>query len=165
MTPLDYCVNPITSLRRKPLHHQGLLHKGPHNFVICFFKINFKYYPALFLSMQFMDGLVQNYYPFHYIPSRNKSRLSRLGNPLRHSRKPISYHFRENLEANVKQTDRSVLLNHHCFRTFGSEDYGFEVEAIQRQVTCHILKFSFRNVNHFSHKELKISKKNSFILT
>jgi hypothetical protein len=31
--------------------------------------------------------------------------------------------------------------------------------------SCHIPKFSFRNVNHFSHKELKISKKNSFILT
>jgi hypothetical protein len=30
---------------------------------------------------------------------------------------------------------------------------------------CHIPKFSFRNVNHFSHKELKFSKKNSFILT
>jgi hypothetical protein len=30
---------------------------------------------------------------------------------------------------------------------------------------CHIPKFSFRNVNHFSHKKLKISKKNSFILT
>jgi hypothetical protein len=24
---------------------------------------------------------------------------------------------------------------------------------------CHILKFSFQNVNHFSHKELKISKR------
>jgi hypothetical protein len=31
-------------------------------------------------------------------------------------------------------------------------------------LACHILKFSFRNVNHFSHKKLKISKKNSFIL-
>jgi hypothetical protein len=30
--------------------------------------------------------------------------------------------------------------------------------------TCHIPKFSFQNVNHFSHKKLKISKKNSFIL-
>jgi hypothetical protein len=30
---------------------------------------------------------------------------------------------------------------------------------------CHIPKFSFLNVNHFSHKKLKISKKNSFILT
>jgi hypothetical protein len=30
---------------------------------------------------------------------------------------------------------------------------------------CHIPKFSFQNVNHFSHKKLKISKKNSFILT
>jgi hypothetical protein len=29
---------------------------------------------------------------------------------------------------------------------------------------CHIPKFSSRNVNHFSHKKLKISKKNSFNL-
>jgi hypothetical protein len=35
---------------------------------------------------------------------------------------------------------------------------GYEV------TTCHIPKFSFRNVNHFSRKKLKISKKNSFIL-
>jgi hypothetical protein len=34
-----------------------------------------------------------------------------------------------------------------------------------QQQMCHIPKFSFRNVNHFSHKKLKISKKNSFILT
>jgi hypothetical protein len=27
------------------------------------------------------------------------------------------------------------------------------------QVKCHIPKFSFRNVNHFSHKKLKISKR------
>jgi hypothetical protein len=32
-------------------------------------------------------------------------------------------------------------------------------------INCHIPKFSFRNVNHSSHKKLKISKKNSFILT
>jgi hypothetical protein len=31
--------------------------------------------------------------------------------------------------------------------------------AIEYLPTCHIPKFSFRNVNHFSHKKLKISKR------
>jgi hypothetical protein len=40
---------------------------------------------------------------------------------------------------------------------------GMMMQCISR---CHIPKFSFWNVNHFSHKKLKISKKkNSFILT
>jgi hypothetical protein len=46
------------------------------------------------------------------------------------------------------------------------------VAQLSRAVYCgttigpayHIPKFSFRNVNHFSHKKLKIFKKNSFIL-
>jgi hypothetical protein len=40
-----------------------------------------------------------------------------------------------------------------------------ELPGMPPEHDCHILKFSFRNVNHFSHKKLKISKQNSFILT
>jgi hypothetical protein len=46
---------------------------------------------------------------------------------------------------------------------------GVRDELLEQQeellVQCHIPKFSFRNVNQFSHKKLKIfKKKNSFIL-
>jgi hypothetical protein len=42
-----------------------------------------------------------------------------------------------------------------------SDDYP-EIGASACGEPCHIPKFSFRNVNHFSHKKFKISKKNSF---
>jgi hypothetical protein len=33
------------------------------------------------------------------------------------------------------------------------------LQALASHIGCHILKFSFWNVNHFSHKKLKISKR------
>jgi hypothetical protein len=34
-----------------------------------------------------------------------------------------------------------------------------EVMEMEVDSICHIVKFLFRNVNHFSHKKLKISKR------
>jgi hypothetical protein len=41
------------------------------------------------------------------------------------------------------------------------EEAEMTVSRIQDNLwdVCHILKFSFRNVNHFSHKKLKFSKR------
>jgi hypothetical protein len=40
-----------------------------------------------------------------------------------------------------------------------SREVAVGVQSWSGSISCHIPKFSFRNVNHFSHKKLKISKR------
>jgi hypothetical protein len=63
--------------------------------------------------------------------------------------------------AELKEHIKDLLEK--CFIHPSSSSWGAPVIFVLKK--CHIPKFSFRNVNHFSHKKLKISKKNSFILT
>jgi hypothetical protein len=57
----------------------------------------------------------------------------------------------------LREAERQVQM--------GSENLKLAQSRQKSYADYHIPKFSFQNVNHFSHKKLKISKKNSFILT
>jgi hypothetical protein len=61
--------------------------------------------------------------------------------------------------ANPTNTTDSSALEFALSSLYAASDKQYESIP-----DCHIPKFSFRNVNHFSRKKLKMSKKNSFIL-
>jgi hypothetical protein len=61
--------------------------------------------------------------------------------------------------ANPTNTTDSSALEFALSSLYAASDKQYESIP-----DCHIPKFSFRNVNHFSRKKLKMPKKNSFIL-
>ena len=58
-----------------------------------------------------MDGLVKDYYSIKYISSLHESRLGWLNNMIGDRVEPISRNFGEDFEADIKEADRSELLN------------------------------------------------------
>jgi hypothetical protein len=61
--------------------------------------------------MKFMDGLVWNNNTFHDIPTRHEGSLCWAHHRPCYFIQPVSPNFSKNLETNVEDTNRSILLN------------------------------------------------------
>jgi hypothetical protein len=66
--------------------------------------------PSLF-SMKLMDSFVEYNYSLHDIPARHKGSLCRTHHLFGDNVKPICPHLCEDLKANIKNTNWSILLD------------------------------------------------------
>src|SRR6266542_2347957 len=113
-TPGNESMDPCTPYFGETFHLQRLLKKRTFDLVISLFKVNFKDHPIQFLSVQFMDRLMQDYHPINDVSPLHKGCLSRSNHMVCHRIKPNSCGLCKNLEANVKKIDRPILLDPCC---------------------------------------------------
>jgi hypothetical protein len=75
-----------------------------------------------------MNRFMQGYYPVKDVSPLHECILRGLHYMINHQIQPNSYGFCENLEANVKETDMSVLLDPFCFINLRQTNYLTEIK-------------------------------------
>jgi hypothetical protein len=68
-------------------------------------------YIVLIFPLQIVYSFMKNNNTHHKVPTRQKSHLGRLDNPMSYRCEAIGQHFCKNLEVHIEEANTSILLN------------------------------------------------------